>query len=422
MTFTTDHLRHGLASLPAVDSYIAGFSGGVDSTCLLHALALAIDPARLRAIHINHSLHEDAADWADHCGDVCARLGVDCEVVIVDARPNPGESPEQAARRARYAAFEQRCESDCALLTAHNQDDQAETLLLQLLRGAGVAGLAAMSAARRFGAGWHCRPLLSFRRAELVAYAQECGLSWIEDPGNRDESLSRNFLRHTVMPTLERHWPAATQTLARSAGLAAEALELVEALAEKDLSTAGGSRTRTLSTRALRKLSPARQRNVLRSWISRMGLPAPSQAHLQRVTKDLLESRSDATPCVSWPGAELRRYRDDIHALSGLAAHDPSQTLAWDGKTELPIEHLGVKLDAHTLSALGVPAALPPGGMFSVRFRRGGERCRPRGRAHHADLKGLFQEAGVPPWLRDRIPLVYRDERLIAVVGYWACD
>ena len=260
------HLRRTLAALPPARRYYVAFSGGLDSQVLLHALAqlrreLA---APVAAVHIHHGLSPNADRWAAQCDAACAALAIPCEVRHVQARHAAGESREAAARAARYAAFAQILDTDDMLLTAHHQDDQAETLLLMLLRGAGVAGLAGMPAWRGLGRGRLARPLLSLSRQTLRDYALRCGLRWIEDESNFDTSLHRNFLRHEVLPRLREAWPAADRTLARSAAHLGEATELLAELAAGDVTALAGGAAGTLAVGGLVTLSPARARNCRR--------------------------------------------------------------------------------------------------------------------------------------------------------------
>lgn len=376
----------------------------------------------LHAAHVDHALHPDSAQWAEHCRAVCADLGIPCQTVRVHAKADSGISPEAAARRARYQALAGLMEPGDCLLTAHHQDDQAETLLLQLLRGSGPHGLAAMPPCAGFDQGLHLRPLLEFSRAALRHYAEEQKLRWIEDPSNISRCFERNTLRHDIMPHLRARWPAAAATLARSARHQAEAAELTDALAGLDLQHAQGAQKNTLSVSGLNLLSDARKRNVLRHWIKELALPVPDSRHVRHILRDALSARPDGTPCVHWRGAEVRRYRDELHAMAPLPAHDSSQVIHWDMKQPLILpDGLG------TLSCVpdmgrGLKEASCRAAMVTVRFRQGGERCKPVHRRETHELKKLLQEAGVPPWQRARTPLIYIDGQLAAVAGLWVCE
>jgi tRNA(Ile)-lysidine synthase len=411
-------LQDALRRFPPASRLIVAYSGGLDSHVLLHAASLlrGADFPELRAIHVHHGLAPRADAWTAHCEAVCAALGVPLEVIRVDARAETGESPEAAARAARYRALEAALTPGDGLLTAHHRRDQAETLLLQLLRGAGPAGLAAMPRWQPLGAGWHGRPLLDLSRERLEAHARAHGLVWIEDESNLDIRFDRNLLRQEVMPRLRERWPALDEMLARAASHQAEALGLLGELARQDLEDLRGGPPGTLSVSALTRLRPARRRNALRFWLMDKGLPLPSMARLQSVLDDVLTAAPDAMPRVAWEGGEIRRYRDALYAMPPLAPHDPAQRLPWDGRGPLAIDALGLVLTPEWLQGQGVvPEA---GETLTVAFRRGGETMRVRDRTR--ELKKLMQERGIPPWERERVPLVFRGEELVAV--YWKSE
>ncbi len=422
MVFTVESLSQTLKSLDSSNALTVGFSGGLDSTVLLHALSMLRRQQGIvvSAVHIHHGLQQQADVWSAHCARICDEFGVPCEVIRVDATAQPGESPEAAARKARYEALCSRLTDNDFLLTAHHQDDQAETLLLQLLRGAGPAGLSSMPAKSAFGKGWHVRPLLAVSRDELAAYAEQHDLAWIDDESNADIGLDRNYLRHEVIPVLKRRWPAAAYTIARAASHQAGAQHLLKELAQGDLSQLAGSTPATLSAGGLKRLSIERQRNALRSWLHVHELNMPTLAQLEEIRHQMLSPRCDIEPCVHWEGGEVRRYRDDLYAMKPQGMHDASQVFLWDMRQPLPLVGLGITLDAATLAAQGLTQVTD--NYLIVKFRQGGERCKPKGRAHHHELKKLFQEAGVPPWQRARIPLLYAGERLVMVFGYWVCE
>ena len=421
--FSPESLNQHLQSLPAVPHYWVAYSGGVDSHTLLHALVALRDtlPGELGAVHVNHGLHDAAADWAAHCETVCRELDVPLVGLTADGRPGTGDSPEAAARAARYAALTCWLPAGHGLLTAQHRDDQAETLLLQLLRGSGVKGLAAMPAVAKLGTGLLLRPLLDFSRCDLQAYADRYRLHWVEDPSNTDIGLDRNYLRHRIVPELRRRWPAVAQTLARSAQHCAEADRILEQVAAEDVAGLAGSAGDTLDLAGLQRLPSERRRNALRYWLKeRCGAP-PSTAVLSRILHDIPASRPDASPCVRWGNYEIRRYRDRLFLVRQRPAGSPGQRLSWslDGSLELP--GAGGMLRATRATGQGLRAAAVAGPV-EVAFRRGGERCRPAGRPQHHSLKKLFQERGVPPWERPRIPLIYVGDKLAAVAGFWVCE
>jgi len=397
------------------------YSGGADSTALLAALAAlrTRHGFELRALHVNHQLQAGADAMAAAARRSARQLRVHCELLQEPVRPARGESPEAAARTVRNAALQRELRVGEWLLLAQHLDDQFETVLLQLLRGAGLAGLAAMPEA----AGYTLRPLLGVKRSSLHEYLRRRGLPWHDDPSNQDERFDRNYLRRRVAPLLEARWPAAAVTIARSAGLAAEAQQLLETLADQSLSNAvDGS---ALQVAVLRRLTPAACHNALRRWLALRALPLPDQRRLQEIAGPMLRARHDSQPQVAWPGALVRRHGDLLYALATLAAPGPAPVALaggaaprlWDwrlqprlllpdgGQLELRIDEAG------PLSL----SALPD--QFEIRFRLGGERL--AARHGQQSLKRLLQERHLPPWLRSSVPLLYAGERLVAVADWW---
>lgn len=427
----------GLPFFSRIKRFVVAYSGGLDSHVLLHAVAgmrERLEGRGVVALHVNHGLSARADQWSAHCAAQCEVLGVGLVDLRVDARPRPGESPEAAAREVRYQAFAGFLEEGDCLLTAHHQDDQAETLLLQLLRGAGPRGLAAMPEYSAFAQGWHARPLLGYARDALHEVARQAGLSWIEDDSNSDTRFERNFLRHEILPRLKARYPAMAATLSRSARLCGEAADLLVTTAREDLlrvQREGGS----LSVDGLQALGEVRARNLLHQWCRERGLPTPTAAQLQCVWDEVIGAGVDSEPVVCWAGGEARRYRDALFIDRPLPAHDVGRSLAWDGRTPLsipaaasgellgePLGELLGELQAERVRGQGIALAALDNRRLEIRFRQGGEQLRPAGRAGHHALKKLFQEAGVPPWRRERIPLLYADGRLLAVAGLWVAQ
>ena len=387
------------------------FSGGLDSTVLLHALAAYRDelPARLAAVHVNHNLNPDSGRWAEHCRAECEKRDIPLEMFSVEVTLAAGASPEAAARDVRYDAFRELLAAGEVLFTAHHQDDQLETFLLQALRGAGPHGLAAMPPVSTLGQGSMARPLLGWPRSALEDWARSAGLRWLDDPSNSDERFDRNYLRRSILPLLRARWPAAAQTVSRSARHCADAAELVDELAAEDLDSCSGPE-RVLRVAALRRLEVSRRRNVVRHWLDWMGFPRPSERKLEHILTDVLEAGPDAEPCVDWADVAVHRYRDGLYAEPQMPSPQGGNWLPGDfdlGKG------WGV-LRRHRAGTAGLPE-----GRFEVRYREGGERLRPLGREHHHELRKLFQEAGVLPWRRAQIPLLYLDDVLAAVGDLW---
>jgi len=415
-----DVIQSLFATHPGIQGLILGYSGGVDSHVLLHLLVSqrrAWEGRMLMAVYVDHGLQPASARWGQHCAEVCRALAVDFELLRVDARPQPGESPEASARRARYQALATLVGEREALLTAHQRDDQAETLLLQLLRGAGPHGLAAMPLVAHLERGLLWRPLLNVERADILAYAEYHGLQWIEDASNLSRELDRNYLRHDILPLLKARWPAVNATLARSARLCAEAAALLDDLADLDLVQAATERPDCLVIPGLRALDEKRQRNALRRWFRQLHLPPPNAVHLEHIMRDASAASRDRQPLIHWPGCEVRRYRDWLYAMAPLPPHDPNRIFPLSPElTELSIPDVG-QLRLSRVQGQGVRLGALVGNALTVRFRQGGERFRPVGRSHSQELKKLLQEAGIPPWERDRLPLLYVNKSLAAVVG-----
>jgi tRNA(Ile)-lysidine synthase len=383
-------------------------SGGVDSVVLLHLLrrGLKLPPSRLCAIHVNHQISPDAAAWAAHCRRYCRELGVPLRLRKVEVAR--GNSTEAAARTARYRVFAQSGAAVVAL--AHNRDDQAETMLLQLLRGAGPRGLAAMPEFRP-GEPALWRPLLALPRAAILAYARRHGLTWVEDDSNADTAYTRNFLRHRVLPLIETRLPGAAAVLARAARLQAEAAGLLDELARLDLGADDGP----LRVALLARLTPPRARNALRLHLRRRGLAMPDAARLDELLRQLLASRDDARLRVDLGALVARRFRGELHLLRPLPALPAGFARAWNGRGELSLPELGGRLALVRAAQGGLAACWLRG--LTVRVRRGGESLRLHAGAGRRSLRKLLQEAGLPPWLRERWPLLHVGERLVAVPG-----
>lgn len=399
-------------SLPPGATVWAAFSGGLDSTVLLHRLRHAGLP--VRALHVNHHLQPAANRWVEHCKEFCAQLGVPIYVLDVTVDANDPDGPEAAARRARYESFASLMKPGDCLATAHHQDDQAETVLLRLLRGAGVAGLAAMRAQAPFAGGTLWRPLLGQTRAALRAYAERNGLSWIEDPHNQDPRYARSFVRHEIFPRFTQRWPQALELMARTAEHCADAVELLDEQAAADFAKARARAKRAgegLSIQRLLALSRPRRNNLLRYWAAQARHPAPPFEVLARLEREVLRARPDAAPLLAWGDSELRRFRDSLYLMRRLPPPPGGLALEWDGRRDLALP-----------PGCGVLAAVKPARAelpLRIVFAQGGERLKPAGSRYTRTLRNLFQEEAIPPWIRERLPLVQLDGQLAAVADRW---
>jgi tRNA(Ile)-lysidine synthase len=408
-----------LPGFPNVAVCVA-FSGGADSTALLGALVALRQPRpRVRAVHVDHQLHPDSHVWSTHCRRLARRLGVPLTVRRVDAAPRAGVSPEAAARSARYAALAAALGAGEALLTAHHADDQLETVLLQLLRGAGVPGLAAMPPVAPFASGQLVRPLLGVPGRALRAFAQRAGLPWVEDPSNQSEDFDRNYLRARVLPALAARWPAAPATVARGARHAAEAQELLDELACADCGAAAAGNA--LSAAVLRRLEPARRKNALRWFIARAGVRAPPARRLEEIAGAMLAAAPDTHPFVEWDGVRMLRSAGLVSLApagreAGASPPEAAVPQEWSWalkrRLRLPGGAGTLVLRSDPRGPLDLEALGPT---LSVRTRRGGERLRTHPGGVRRSLKGLLQEARVPAEERARLPLLFRGDTLVAV-------
>jgi tRNA(Ile)-lysidine synthase len=392
-------------------------SGGLDSTVLLVALARLRAQGGLRssvrALHVDHGLHGDSAQWAAACHALAGQHGVALTSLRVDVAREAGLSPEAAARTARYAALASQLEPGEALLTAHHADDQLETILLQCLRGGGLRAVAGMAGAGPLGAGaWHLRPLLEFPRDDLRHWALAQQLSWQEDPSNQDRRFDRNYLRLEVLPALRTRWPAAAMTVGRVAGFARDALAAEAACVAADLPTVVAGQALDLT--ALQCLPEPRRRAVLRAWLAGLGLPAPSARTLAALGRDMATAAADRVPETRWPGAIVRRYRDHLYAepAAPAVAGCPGEWATTAGEPYRWSADGCLSLRAATGAGLS-RERLP--GRLQVRARAGGETFLPQGGAHRRDLRKWLQERDVLPWRRPLLPLLFTGEQLVAV-------
>ncbi|HJR73275.1 MAG TPA: tRNA lysidine(34) synthetase TilS [Luteimonas sp.] len=400
------YLENAFRELPQRPLHV-GYSGGADSAVLLHLLSGigSIRDAGLRAIHVHHGLSPHADDWAEHCRRFCDALDVPLTVLRAEVRRDGGEGLEAAARKARHAAFGDAVGDDEILATAHHRNDQAETFLLRALRASGPDGLGAMRPLRRFGRCWLWRPLLSIPRTALLAYAEQEGLDWIDDPSNEDVALDRNYLRHRVLPLLRERWPQADAAFALSAALSAEADRLLDDEDTLALAQARSADPQALRTDALAALPPARRARVLRRWIEELGLPPLPAQGVARINEDLMAAQADGEAAFAWSGATVRRWRDLLHAERQHRGLPEDWQTDWDGRSPLPLPGGG---ELALEGAAGFDSA------FRVHARRGGERITLPGRDHTHALKHVLQELTVPPWERMRMPLLSDGEDVLA--------
>ncbi|MBI3432709.1 MAG: tRNA lysidine(34) synthetase TilS [Hydrogenophilales bacterium] len=390
-------------------------SGGLDSVALLHVLLALRDvhPFELRAVHVHHGLSPHADDWAGFCGRLCAAHAVELTVHRVQIARDDPAGIEAAARRARQCVFAA-LDADF-LLTAHQQDDQGETLLLQLLRGAGPKGLAAMSEAQK-QPGWRAvqlRPLLNVARADLLCAAQAVGLEWVDDESNQDTRYRRNALRQQVIPLLAQHFPGAGRTLARAAALQADAAELLDDLARQDAREAiSGDR---LDCGVLARLSIPRARNLLRHFIEQHGQTLPSLRRLDEALHQLRDAHADARVRVNLGLMELWRYRCGAYLVPGKQPR--AGAVDWHGEATIRVPAAGVSVRMDRVIGAGLRQTALEAGEVTLGVRAGGERLRVHAGGPRRSLKNLLQEHAIPPWQRERLPLMWCDGRLVWAAG-----
>ena len=404
------HLVASLAQTPSA-SLCVGFSGGPDSTALLHALA-GVPEARargLRALHVDHGMNAQSAAWAEHCQRFCETLNVPCDVLRVQVELDKGLGLEAAARHARYAAFAAQLQQDEFQLLAHHRDDQAETVLLKLLRGAGPDSLGGMRALRPFALGQLWRPLLELSRKQLQHYVETEQLPCINDPSNDDTRLARNHLRHEILPRLTRYWPQAVDSIVHSAALSRAAADVLRVQWLAAFDTLHDPATNTVEAAGWLALHPALREPLLDHWLHALGLPAPTTAQRRQIEHQC-NARAGQQPCVQWRGAELHIWRGRLWAQSPQPVIDSEWKTAWCGEQlTLP--------DGGKLSLVDADGRLIE--PIDVRLRQGGERIKPAGDACTRELRDLFQQAMIPPWRRPGVPLLYASGEIIGVADRW---
>lgn len=405
--------------IDALSSYrriLVAFSGGLDSTVLLHQLVMcrkARPELVLRAIHIHHGLSANADDWVAHCQQICRQWDLPLEVVRVKLA-NSGLGVEAHAREARYDAFRSALQPGEVLATAQHLNDQCETLLLALKRGSGPAGLSAMAADSAFAGTRLIRPLLAVSRDLLQRWADDHQLSWIEDESNQDDSYDRNFLRLRIVPQLIRRWPHFARTTARSAALCGEQEQLLDELLAEQLTALVGPEGQ-LAVEPLSRVSPQRRAALIRRWLAQHQAPMPSREQLARIWQEVAQAGGDANPVLRLGDCEVRRYQRQLWWIKTR----PSQTrtcLQWDDITRpLPLPDSSASLMMSPGGAIRHPLQREA---VSVRYRAEGN-IHIVGRCGGRKLKKIWQELGVAPWLRERTPLLFYGETLIAAAGYF---
>lgn len=410
--------------LPPGSRLTLGLSGGVDSVVLLEVLRRLAGRLgfSLSCVHVEHGISPNAPRWAAFCARLCKRHAIALALHRVDVAPFRAEGLEAAARRARYLVFAAQ-DADFVVLAQH-LDDQAETMLLQLLRGAGLRGGAAMPLLRQQGADGSARgapapailrPLLAVSRKDIEAYARAKRLKWVEDESNADTRRDRNFLRHRVLPVIGEAFPGYRATLARAARHMAEASLILDELAQTDARRI--VRGNALSVAALRRIGVARAKNLLRWLLLQRGQAAPEAERLQEALRQVFEAGDDAAVRVALGACELRRYAGHAYLLAALPDAPAQLRRDWDGKRVWPLPQLGGALHFARRQGAGLDCARVHERGLSMRLRQGGEKLRLQANRSTRSLKSLLQETRLPPWERERLPLIYCADTLVAVPG-----
>ena len=396
---------------PAAGAVCVGFSGGLDSTVLLHALhaTARAEGRQLTAVHVHHGLSANADRWADQCRGICARLGVPLDVVRVNVPRDSPRGLEGEARAARYAVYAAREEPVVAL--AHHLDDQAETVLLQLLRGTGLKGIAAMPRLRALNERVAlCRPLLAFSRAELEAHARANALHWIEDESNASRSHDRNYLRHEIAPLLDARFPAWRASVARFAAHAAGAQSLLDDLARIDGLPAEPCPSLAIDP----TLDDGRRANLLRAFLASHDLAMPGETRMAEIARQLFDARPDAQVRIEHDGMLLTRYRGHLRVDS---PHEGDWRVAWRGEPHIDLGAALGAVDFEASVGEGVRAERTRAGEWFFAPRKGGERLRMAAGRPSRTLKNLLQEHALAPVERSRLPLLFNGDDLVWVPG-----
>lgn len=370
------------------------------------------------AVHVNHRLQTDSDHWQEHCQQQCQQWHIPFQACVLESSPSVGESLEAWAREQRYQQFQHFIKEESVLMTAHHQGDQLETVLLQLFRGAGPEGIAAMPGERQFGNGKLLRPLLDVSRTELEDYAHEHNLQWIDDPSNKNIEIERNYLRHEVIPLLEKQWPAIAKTVSRSAHhIAAMNHELIPYL-EVELHRVRLADSSALDIRKLETLNDNKLFMLIRLWLQQNNFDTPTTEHLRHIKSDVMLSAHNAQAEVRFANTVIRKYRNGLYAMRNMNAE--LQCDQWDLQESFKTQ-LG-ELKAIKTQGKGIKAALISESGVEVRYRQGGEKMRVKGHTHTADIKKLMQEAAVLPWYRTQLPFIYIEDELALIPGFWLAD
>ncbi|WP_428354360.1 tRNA lysidine(34) synthetase TilS [Methyloprofundus sp.] len=406
-----------LALYHSAHTIFIGYSGGIDSHVLLHLLASTPElKPKLCAVYIHHGIQASADDWALHCQKIASTLSVKFQVVKVNAQAFAGQSPEEAARNARYQAFKNLLAKDDVLLFAQHRHDQLETVLLQMFRGAGLKGLSGMPFDTSFAAGRLLRPLLDINQQAIEHYAQQHKLQWIEDPSNQERQFDRNYLRHEIIPLLEKRWPSLDKTVARVAEHCADAQSVLSSSAHEKMQLLYDGQKNSLSISGLLENNHLNQQWIIREWLHHLGARMPTQKVLVAIMQDILPAQSGANPIVEHDGYTIQRYRDALYLVATNEKPDLAQVFTWPANADsLVLTNNGVLQLKEAKQ--GIAKQFWQHADILVKYRQGGEKISLPQRTGRHSLKKIYQEAGIAPWMRDSIPLIYIAGKLAVVAN-----
>lgn len=422
--FTPEEITKHAPSLSTFNKIWIAFSGGLDSTVLLYTLFELKQSEwpniSISALHANHNLQDESGKWQEHCQKICDDLKIPIHCINLDVQPIKGESLENVARIKRYDFFRNYIKANECLLTAHHADDQVETVLLRLIKGAGIHGLRAIRTKVPFGSGFLIRPLLDFSRLDLEDYAKNNKLKWIDDPSNKDDRFDRNYLRNQVIPKIKERWPFITKTVLRSARHCATGADLIDEMALHDYKRYYVEKDK-LSISSLKKLSSIRAMNMIRYHLNNIGFELPSTKKIEQIIEEVINSRDGSNPKVIWHKYCVRKHNDKLYFLMNEQEVDTKNIhLALKLGTALTLPHdLGI---INSKKTYGKGLVLSDKAKLYISFRKGGEKIRLPNAEHLKSLKNLFNEWKIPHWERSKIPLLYDHEKLVAVVSFCISD
>lgn len=416
-----------MLTLEVIDSVLSSeteriliaYSGGMDSHVLLHLAASSTEiKSRITAVYVHHGIQAEASLWENHCQAIAEVLNVDFQSLKVNAQQSRGQSPEEVARNMRYGALKTLLGNNDVLLVAQHREDQMETMLLQLFRGAGLAGLSGMPLSIAFGAGRLCRPFLDISKQMIKDYAVQHNLHWIEDPSNDDDKFDRNFLRNQILPQLKQRWPTLDKTVSRSARHCANNQVLLQEIAKNLLKNIFDKTEKTLKIDQLLKLDSHKQHLVIRQWFSSQQLRMPSEKMLERILNEVAVANVCGNPEIQGKNYFIRRYRNKLYCLTDNVCQATLSEKKWQ-KGLAVIKLDDVQQIKIIEASEGISKVLWCNSEVSIKYRKGSEKIKLPGRKGHHSLKKLFQEKAIPPWERNNTPLIYINEKLAAVANLW---